>query len=324
MLEMDRRSTRMLFCSLFCCCFVSLRKGRNHCMFYGQSILCERDELKELHFWLILMLLLCKHPNVIFPSRTAQAAPDKWHLSVPLEHLLTRSSFTNQNCIISWLFDVTAWRNVAKLPKRGRTPGPSRLPRALHSRLFETEAVKISQHKLNVTMHKTKCESSLLGHSVKQLSRLCKITNASFKTWPAALLWNTASDLFHPWWLAEIGLLVVLAYGAGCWSCETALLTFWKWIKPPALRLSAFFNPSSVQQLCRVSAETLLHLMMALIGPVPHHDHPRGWGDGSIWRFVSDLHETNPSNIIDDHMMTSSDIRQTDLPTNWIFVFRRS
>lgn len=82
----------LLFFFFLFVCFVSFKK--NHCMFFGESILYERDGWKELHFWLILILLLCKHQNVIFPfwwySHTAEAAGDKWHLSPPLVHLLTR------------------------------------------------------------------------------------------------------------------------------------------------------------------------------------------------------------------------------------------
>lgn len=72
------------FLLLFVCLFVLFalkeekkkKRERNHCMFFGESIPCERDGWKELHFWLILILLLCKHPNVIFPfwwySHTAE------------------------------------------------------------------------------------------------------------------------------------------------------------------------------------------------------------------------------------------------------------
>lgn len=64
-----------------------LKREKSLYILWAVNPLRERDELKELHCWLILMLLLCKHPNVIFPlwwySQTAQAAPDKWHLSLP-------------------------------------------------------------------------------------------------------------------------------------------------------------------------------------------------------------------------------------------------
>lgn len=78
----------------FFSCFVSFKK-KIIVGFLGSQSAARGMGERNYIFWLILILLLCKHQNVPFPlgwySHTAEPAAAKWHLSLPLVHLLTRS-----------------------------------------------------------------------------------------------------------------------------------------------------------------------------------------------------------------------------------------